>query len=52
MMHAQLSSCASPMLLKEINRQLEIIDYDSNVIQPFDRHASNLQDAVWTRQQG
>jgi len=30
-------------LLKEINRQFEVIDDDSYVIQPFERHASNLQ---------
>jgi hypothetical protein len=36
-------------LLKETNRQFEVIDDDSYVIQPFERHASNLQD-VWKRQ--
>jgi hypothetical protein len=30
-------------LLKEINRQFEVIDDDSYVIQPLDRHSSNLQ---------
>jgi hypothetical protein len=29
-------------LLKEINRQCEVIDDVSYVIQPFERHASNL----------
>jgi len=29
-------------LLKEINCQFEVIDDDSYVIQPFERHASNL----------
>jgi hypothetical protein len=33
-------------LLKEINRQFEVIDDDSYVIQPFERHASNLQDVA------
>jgi hypothetical protein len=32
--------------LKEINRQFEVIDDDSYVIQPFERHASNLQDVA------
>ena len=31
-------------LLKEINRQFEVIDDDSDVIHPFECHASNLQD--------
>ena len=33
-------------LLKERNRQLEVLDDDAHVIQPFDRHASNLQEAA------
>ena len=37
-------------LLKEINRQFEVVDDDSNVIQPFERHASNLQDVPWMQQ--
>ena len=30
--------------LKEINRPSEVIDDDSYIIQPFERHASNLLD--------
>jgi hypothetical protein len=37
-------------LLKEINRPSEVIDDDSYVIQPFERHASNLQDVAWMQQ--
>src|ERR1700734_2522076 len=37
-------------LLKEINRQFEVINDDSYVIQPFERHASNLQEAAWMQQ--
>jgi hypothetical protein len=40
-------------LLKEINRQFEVIDDDTYVIKPFERHAPNLQDVgqmqQWTR---
>ena len=36
--------------LKEINRQFEVVDDDSYVIQPFERHASNLQDVPWMQQ--
>jgi hypothetical protein len=37
-------------LLKEINRQFEVIDDDSYVIQPFERHAPNLQDVAQMQQ--
>jgi hypothetical protein len=37
-------------LLKEINRQYKVINDDSYVIQPFERHASNLQEAAWMQQ--
>jgi hypothetical protein len=37
-------------LLKEINRQFEVIDDDSYVIKPFERHASNLQVVAWMQQ--
>jgi len=30
-------------LVKEINRRSEVIDDDSYVVHPFDRHVSNLQ---------
>jgi hypothetical protein len=33
-------------LSKEINRPSEVIDDDSYVIHPFERHASNLQDVA------
>jgi hypothetical protein len=36
--------------LKEINRPSEVIDDDSYIIQPFERHASNLQDVPWMQQ--
>jgi hypothetical protein len=34
-------------LLKEINRQFQVIDDDSDVIHPFERRASNLKDVTW-----
>jgi hypothetical protein len=33
-------------LAKEINRRFEVIDDDSYVVHPFERHVSNLQGAV------
>ena len=33
-------------LAKEINRRSEVIDDDSYVVHPFERHVSNLQGAV------
>src|SRR5439155_14782067 len=33
-------------LAKEINRRSEVIDDDSYVVHPFERHVSNLQDVV------
>jgi hypothetical protein len=33
-------------LLKEINRPSEVVDDDSYVIQPFERHVSNLQNVA------
>jgi hypothetical protein len=33
--------------LKEINRRSEVTDDDSYVIQPFERHPSNLHDVAW-----
>jgi hypothetical protein len=35
-------------LAKEINRPSEVIDDDSYVVHPFERHVSNLQGAVWS----
>jgi hypothetical protein len=32
--------------LKEINRQFKVIDDNSYIIHPFERHASNLQDVA------
>jgi hypothetical protein len=37
-------------LLKEINRRSEVTDDDSYVIQPFERHPSNLHDVAWMQQ--
>jgi hypothetical protein len=37
-------------LLKETNRQFEVIDDDSYVVQPFERHASNLKDVACMQQ--
>ena len=37
-------------LSKEINRPSEVIDDDSYVIHPFERHASNLQDVAEMQQ--
>src|SRR5262249_61168026 len=33
-------------LAKEINRPSEVIDNDSYVVHPFERHVSNLQDVI------
>ena len=33
-------------LLKKLNRRSEVIDDDSYVVHPFERHVSNLQGAV------
>ena len=33
-------------LTKEINRRSEVIDDDSYVVHPFERHMSNVQSAV------
>jgi hypothetical protein len=33
-------------LSKEINRRSEVIDDDSYVVHPFERHVSNLQSVV------
>ena len=35
-------------LAKEINRPSEVIDDDSYVVHPFERHLSNLQGVVWS----
>src|SRR5262249_44080873 len=35
-------------LAKEINRPSEVIDDDSYVVHPFQRHVSNLQFFVWS----
>ena len=33
---------------KEIDRRSEVIDDDSYVVHPFERHLSNLQGVVWS----
>jgi hypothetical protein len=33
-------------LAKEVNRRSEVIDDDSHVVYPFERHVPNLQGAV------
>jgi hypothetical protein len=35
-------------LAKKINRLSEVIDDDSYVVHPFERHMSNLQGVVWS----
>ena len=38
-------------LSKEINCPSEVIDDDSYVVHPFQRHPSNLQDVSWVQQE-
>jgi hypothetical protein len=35
-------------LEKEINRRSQIIDDDSYIVHPFERHVSNLRDVAWS----